>query len=196
MTHSEKDLIKNLKISKNEQDFVSLISIYQDQILNFLKSSTYSSGVDYQEVYNKTLMKVWNSIEKFEEKSSFRTWFFKIAKNVSYDEFNKKNKINFREINLPINEEEHQNFIDYNTPESKILSEENLKEVGKKILIIKSNLNKKHKEIFELIFEQGKSYKEVSKILNCSLGTVMSRVFYTRKKVQEMIQKYEHIKIN
>jgi RNA polymerase sigma-70 factor (ECF subfamily) len=35
---------------------------------------------------------------------------------------------------------------------------------------------------------EGHSYEEIAQMMQCSLGTVMSRLFYARKKLQDMLQ--------
>ena len=190
--NSEKLLIERIKKSKNEQDFSALINLYEEQVLNFLKNKTFCSGLDHKDIFNKALVKTWNNIESFQEKSSFKTWFFKINKNVLFDEYKKRNKINNMECEInPEVDYESNPVIDFETPSNILMNEELRSELLLKISEIKNALGEKHLQIFELVFEQEKSYKEVSEILNCSLGTVMSRVFYTRKKIQESLAKHQ-----
>lgn len=193
----EQSLIEEIKSSKSEEAFRNLYLPYETEIINFLKSRTYSCGIDHLEIYNQTLLKVWNNIPSFQGKSSFKTWFFQIAKNTLYDEYNKAKKRFSREVelceSLPLN---HSAMIDYESPIKIIFDEEQKDAILLKIQSLKGKLAKKHLDIFELIFEQGKSYKEASKILDCSLGTVMSRVFHARKKFKAAIKIYEYSKIN
>jgi RNA polymerase sigma-70 factor (ECF subfamily) len=193
----ESNLLESIKKEKTEKAFVELTDIYKEQVLNFLKNKTYGTGLDYEEVYNRTLLKVWNNISSFEERSMFKTWFFRIAKNTLFDEIKKRKRISLKEVNIEnpdwLNE---QNFIDFKTPESAILDQESVDEILARISKIKASLDKKHRKVFELIFEQGHSYKQAAEKLNCSVGTIMSRVFYTRKKIQETFKKYEHLQTN
>lgn len=193
----EQSLIEEVKLSKSEKAFHELYFPYEAEIINFLKSRAYSSGIDHLEIYNQALLKVWSNIPTFQGKSSFKTWFFQIAKNTMYDEYNKAKKRYSRDVelceSLPLN---HSAMIDYESPIKIIFDEEQKDAILLKIQSLKGKLAKKHLDIFELIFEQGKSYKEASKILDCSLGTVMSRVFHTRKKLKAAIKNHEYSKIN
>ena len=43
-----------------------------------------------------------------------------------------------------------------------------------------------------LIFREveGLSYQEMAEVMNCSMGTVMSRLHYSRKKMQDLLRGY------
>lgn len=182
----EKTLIQKIKSDKDENTFNELTSLYESQIKRYFGSRFRSSPVDIQEAYNKLLLKIWTNIDSFREESSFKTWIFQIARNIVSDEFNKINKRN--SIEVPIDLEP--DIIDeIKSPDAQIIDRETNEEIQKKILSLKSSLTQKHLRIFELIFESGLSYKETSEKLNCSIGTIRSRVFYTRKKIQDLANK-------
>ena len=190
-TMCEQNLIQLIKLNKDEQSFKELVAIYEKQLLGFLKNKTFSTSLDPAEIYNKTLLKIWKNIDSFRADSSFKTWIFQITKNVYFDEYNKARKLSSRETSIDFVEESDR-FVDNRTPDSRILLDEYSLSLSQKIQTLKNTLGKKQLQIFELIFEQGKSYKEASKTLKCSVGTIESRVFYTRKKLKEVLKKYEY----
>lgn len=48
-------------------------------------------------------------------------------------------------------------------------------------------LSESHRTVFMLHAAEGMSYKEIADTLDCNIGTVMSRLFYARKKLQELL---------
>jgi RNA polymerase sigma-70 factor (ECF subfamily) len=60
-------------------------------------------------------------------------------------------------------------------------------ELGVKIRKALKTLNAEHRETILLREVQGFDYKEIAQIMNCSLGTVMSRLYYARKKLQTLL---------
>ena len=48
-------------------------------------------------------------------------------------------------------------------------------------------LSPEHREAILLREVQGLEYKEIADVMDCSLGTVMSRLFYARKKLQTLL---------
>jgi RNA polymerase sigma-70 factor (ECF subfamily) len=56
-----------------------------------------------------------------------------------------------------------------------------------------SQLSADHRQIILLKEMDGLSYQEIADVMKCSLGTVMSRLFYARKKLQELLKEtYEN----
>jgi RNA polymerase sigma-70 factor (ECF subfamily) len=48
-------------------------------------------------------------------------------------------------------------------------------------------LSDTHRAVFMLHAAEGMSYKEIAEALDCNIGTVMSRLFYARKRLQELL---------
>jgi len=51
-------------------------------------------------------------------------------------------------------------------------------------------LSDNHRTVFELRYREDLSIKEIAEILECSEGTIKSRLFYTIKKLSEKLQHY------
>ena len=49
-------------------------------------------------------------------------------------------------------------------------------------------LSPEHREVVLLKDVQGLSYKEIAEVMACSIGTVMSRLFYARQKLQVLLK--------
>ena len=45
----------------------------------------------------------------------------------------------------------------------------------------------KHRAVFVLHACESLSYKEIAEVVGCNIGTVMSRLFYARKKIKEKL---------
>jgi RNA polymerase sigma-70 factor (ECF subfamily) len=63
-----------------------------------------------------------------------------------------------------------------------------LGELRKKIDLALAKISPEHREIVILKDVQGLSYKEIADILGCTMGTVMSRLFYARQKLQTLLK--------
>ena len=61
------------------------------------------------------------------------------------------------------------------------------KELEEKIREAVATLSEKHQLVFILHTSEDLSYKEIAEVVGCNVGTVMSRLFYARKKLQEAL---------
>lgn len=188
---NEQDLILDVKANGNEESFSKLIELHKTALFNFLGRFTKGTPIDSSDIYNKALLRAWDHINQFKDGNSFRSWLFQISKNVFFNEYKRIKKQTLRE--LPIEDSsESPEFVETQTPSSQIMRTEDLSKISKNLESLKKSLSKKHAEVFELVFEQGKSQAEVSALLKCSLGTVRTRVFYMRKQLLENFKKHEY----
>ena len=63
-------------------------------------------------------------------------------------------------------------------------------EIHEKINTAIAGLSQKHKEVFVLYALKEYSYKEIAEMIGDSIGTVMSRLYYARKYLQEALRDY------
>ena len=64
------------------------------------------------------------------------------------------------------------------------------KELRTKLVSAINDLTPEHKAVIVLRTVEGLSYKQIGEILGCSEGTVMSRLHYARKKLQEKLSAF------
>ena len=65
-------------------------------------------------------------------------------------------------------------------------------ELRVKLAVALAKLSPEHREVVLLKDVQGLAYKEIAEVMASSIGTVMSRLFYARQKLQSMLQDEYH----
>lgn len=114
------------------------------------------------DLVQETYLKAWKNYEKFDQKSSFKTWVYRIAKNVVNDHYRS-----------------HQNKELMLIDETQASSDENY-EIKDLITKGLSLLSEKHREVFILYYKLELSKPEISELLSVSEGTVKSRIHYAK----------------
>lgn len=152
-----------------------IIENNQQYIKNLIKTitNTHNNEDIEQEVY----IKLWKNRDKYGENGKFKSWIKTITLNATKDFLkSKQNKLS----NMALNDDDILKNIHDTTSntENKII---NL-ETHKKIINAIENLSKNHKEVIILYEFYNLSYEDISKKLNCPIGTVKSRI-YTAKKI-------------
>ena len=135
------------------------------------------------DLVQETLLKALSNRDKFASNTNFKAWVYTIMKNTFINDYrrNVKAKTTLEESNsskLQISFSKD----DYYPSVDSIYSE---KEIYKKIEM----LDDEFREPFQL-FLKGYKYKEIADELNLPLGTVKSRIFFTRKKLGRWLNEY------
>lgn len=145
---------------------------------------------DAWDLSQEVFIKAWMALPRFESRSRFSTWLYRIAHNVVYD-WTRKHKIDSAgELNDEIFERERIDAGSTTTPSGGQSPHDSLaqSELRIKIEAALAKLSTEHQQVVVLKDVQGLAYKEIAEIMECSLGTVMSRLFYARQKLQTLLQ--------
>lgn len=183
---SDKALISLIK-NGDKEAFSILIKRYEKKVLNILYLQL-GNTPDLEDLVQEVFIKVFKNVKNFRGESQFSTWLYRIAVNVSYD-YKRKSK-DIYSLDDPLKEDEEDTFekIIPNNDEDplSIIEGEELRNKLRKLI---KELPKEYQEVLILREYEGLSYEEISKILNCPIGTVESRLFRARKELKEKLLK-------
>jgi len=184
---SEKDLIKKSKIGDTKA-FEELIFRSNDYLTGWINRKT-QNQTDTEEILQITYIKCWKYIKSFKGKSGFKTWACSVSRNLFIDSYRKKQ----RNLEMSLEETNGAYLYTSHTPHEayRALKNEDLKIMLDKVL---DDLPKIHRDVLSCFAVEELTYKETAKKLCCSVGTVMSRLFYARKKAQALVKKNNELR--
>jgi RNA polymerase sigma factor (sigma-70 family) len=142
-----------------------------------------SNSEDAKDLLQETFAKAITYRDKFEDNTNLKAWTFTIMKNTFINNYRRAVKANTTFDNtddlyyLNLNKE-----ATFETPDSQY----SVKEIQKTI----DALDDDFKMPF-LMHTQGYKYKEIADTLDLKIGTVKSRIFFTRKKLMEKLKGYD-----
>ena len=142
---------------------------------------------DAEDIYQQTLLKCWQNIQKFQGRSRFSTWACRIAYNIFADFYKKRarRKTDSLDKILEDNPYFESNFPVVEPEGFRNLEMQDLKKVLDNTL---NKLSEPHRKVLELVSYRDMNYQEIARETNCSIGTVMSRLFYARRSARRAIK--------
>lgn len=170
----EKLLIKKSQ-SGDVDSFEFLLDSYDKKAYN-IAYRIMGNEEDAKDMAQEALLRVYRSLKDFKGQSSFSTWLYRIVTNVCLDELRRRKKEKYVSMDSTIytdNGELHRELCsEKETPESIY---ERVEE-GELVRNAIQELSEDYRSVIVLRDIQGFSYEEISNILDCSLGTVKSRI--------------------
>jgi RNA polymerase sigma-70 factor, ECF subfamily len=172
----------HLSINGDENALRELIEKYTPQIYNFARR--FSNDDESPDLTQEIFIKVWKNLKKFNQnKSSFKTWLFTIARNTITDFLRKKKSILFSSL-----DNEESNFSE-NIEDKAILPDEVLQKL-QDVEMLNSLLEKlpeQYQTVLILHYQESMTFEEISKILGKPLNTVKSFHFRALIKLKKMV---------
>lgn len=186
----EEQLIERV-LAGDGNAFKGLVEAYQSRIYNIIYGMVHNRE-DALELTQDTFIKSYKKLDTFKLGTKFYTWLCRIAVNTAID-FLRKNKnrqtLSFDE-GIGVQDSAGISDAHYDTnPENAAIQAE----TKKKIIDAVDQLPEDQKQILILKEIDGLAYKEIAEVLNIPQGTVMSRLYYARKKLQEILVGIENL---
>lgn len=131
-------------------------------------------------------VKGWQRLVQFQGESSFATWMTRIVINLCLDHLRKQKRHRAESIEEM---DEDSGGVERQMPVVTINPTEGLEraELRQRIDKALAQLSETHRTALVLCEFEGMEYKEIAKAMDCSIGTVMSRLFYARRKMASLL---------
>lgn len=156
---------------KKRAAFEKLVSAYSPMLFNHIIKMT-GNEEDAHDILQNTFLKAWKAFDKFQLKSKFGTWLFRIASNESYTFLSK------RKHNLDLN----------NSPPqiTKYLSNDN--DPAAILAQAMELLPPKQKQVFVMRYFDELKYQSISEILGTSEGALKASYHQAVSKIEKFIK--------
>jgi RNA polymerase sigma-70 factor (ECF subfamily) len=143
---------------------------------------------DALDVVQDAFIKAHKYLDKFEGNSSFYTWLYRIVMNLAIDHMRKHRRVKPVELDEQhlegaVGEDSLLPKILGGNPGRALLD----KEIRARIDQALSELSENHRSVLVMRELEGMSYEEMAQAMNCSKGTIMSRLFHARKNMQKRL---------
>jgi len=131
-------------------------------------------------------IKGWQRLKQFQGESSFGTWMTRIIINLCLDQLRKQKRQRTESIEAM---DEESGGVERQMPVLIVNPTAGLEraELRERIDKAMAQLSHEHRTVLILHEFEEMEYKQIAKTMNCSIGTVMSRLFYARRKLAALL---------
>jgi RNA polymerase sigma-70 factor (ECF subfamily) len=165
--------------------FEELVARHRDKIYAraFSMMRNEEEAVDLSQ---EAWVKGWQRLHQFQGESSFGTWMTRIVINLCLDQLRKHKRQRTESIEEM---DEESGGVERQMPVVTINPTAGLErgELRARIDRAMGQLSYEHRTVLVLHEFEELEYKEIAKVMGCSIGTVMSRLFYARRKMAALL---------
>ena len=165
--------------------FEELVARHRDRIY----ARAYSMMRNEEEAVDlsqEAWVKGWQRLRQFQGESSFGTWMTRIVINLCLDQLRKQKRQRTESIEAM---DEESGGVERQMPVVTVNPTAGLEraELRQRIDQALGQLSYEHRTVLVLHEFEEMEYKEIAKTMGCSIGTVMSRLFYARRKLAALL---------
>jgi RNA polymerase sigma-70 factor (ECF subfamily) len=142
---------------------------------------------DAEDLYQDTALRIITNADKYNPGTNFKAWAVTIMRNIFINNYRKKVR-----RNLIIDQTPNNYYL--NSGESVIENDGEERVAYKELVEMVDSLPEDFRTPFMMAF-QGYKYDEIAEQLGSPLGTIKSRIFFARKKLQKMYEEDARIRV-
>lgn len=172
------------------EEFEKQVNLHNKALYHFAYRLS-GNAEDAQDLVQEALLKAYRSFNRFKKGTAFDRWMYQIIYRLFIDNYRKKKRrpfVSSLDDSAPhLDQERPTEVPDYSKlPEDFALKQE----LGETIQQALLKLPEDFRAAVILCDVQGFSYEEISQVLQCSLGTVRSRIHRGRRLLRELLKPY------
>jgi len=144
---------------------------------------------DAEDLVQETYLNAFRSLDRFEEGTNLRAWLFRILNNAFISQYRRRKRRPSSSIEDVTEYYLYDHLVEGGAaPRTENPEQEVLDRIGDEaVLRALEDLPVEFRQVELLADVEGFSYREIADILNIPIGTVMSRLYRARRRLQKML---------
>ena len=182
-TGDEAELIAKAREGDRES-FSVLVERYERRVVGVALAVVHNQD-DALELAQETFVRAFENLKNFESRSSFSTWLYRIAANLSIDFWRREGR-----YSVLRGEDAEYELGKLPSAQGDTYRAASQTELGERLKQALDQLTPEHRAVVLLREVEGLSYDEISDVLQCPRGTVMSRLHYARNRLRSILKDF------
>jgi RNA polymerase sigma-70 factor (ECF subfamily) len=187
-SHEDDALVEQARAG-NKAAFEALFEKYKQRVYA-VALGVVKRPEDAADIVQDAFIKVHRHLGTFQGTSSFYTWLYRIVMNLGIDHVRKHRKVVEWGDDVPIEQAAGDRTLVPRVADANPSRTVVRRELSEKIRQALDTLPEYHRAVILLREVEGMSYEEISEVLEVPKGTIMSRLFHARRKMQDQLQPY------
>jgi RNA polymerase sigma-70 factor (ECF subfamily) len=164
-------------VSGQKERFRTLVNRHEKAVYG-MGLSFFRNADDAADFTQEVFLKAFRNLSRFEGRSRFSTWLYKIAYNTAVNAVNRRRE--YRSL------AEEDPVIDGDTPERSVMRQT----VRNAVLEAVQDLPERYRACVDLFFFYDRSYQEIEAITGFPVNTIKSHVFRAKKMLRNTLEGY------
>lgn len=157
--------------NRDESAMSEIYSRHAGPLTGFAKRCL-AHEADADDIVHETMMEVWRRPERYQGRSSLKSWMFAIARFKSYD----RNRKSGRTV---LTDQEDTRICEDALPSEALAASQDAERVRSAMRL----LSESHQRALHLSFFQDMTYKEIAVVEDCPVGTIKTRILHAKRKL-------------
>jgi len=159
-----------------------------------LRPSVYAVAVrltgenDAEDIVMQTFLKAWQALPRFDRRASLKTWLYRIARNCSIDHLRARHTQRAHTLSVEELGSDGQTFDLPDTIQAQADTETERHDLAAILSTGLAQLGEEHRTALLLRYVDGMAYAEIAAATGVGIGTVMSRLFYAKRKLKTIVE--------
>jgi RNA polymerase sigma-70 factor (ECF subfamily) len=142
---------------------------------------------DADDVVMDTFLRAWQALPRFKRRSSLSTWLYRIAHNCAVDLIRKRRP---GQVSIDAAADDGRSVLEtepdrgIESPDQDVIRRETVLEVQAAL----QKIPEEHRVVLQLRYSDGLAYRDIAAATGVSIGTVMSRIFYAKRKLMGVLK--------
>ncbi|MCP4685232.1 MAG: RNA polymerase sigma factor [bacterium] len=171
---ADSELVMNIKAG-NKQALQTLVERHKKAAYR-MALGLVGNRDDAYDISQEAFLRVYRSAGTFDQAQPFLPWFYTIVANLSRTWLRKRKRVDHKMVDV---DDASYLLVSEDNPERTMIKKETINALRNALM----KLSFEDREIITLQHFRGMSYDEIAELLDIPRGTVMSRLYYARKRL-------------
>ena len=189
MNENMSDFADDLLVKQAKQGdvdaYTELVRRFQEKIYHTILSLTRNKQ-DANDLAQETFMHAYKFLRNFKQRSTFYTWIYRIAVNLTLNFLKRRKRDEKKQVQLEDYSLDVKSAASTLSPEGYSMK----KELSEKLKEAIGSLPLTYRASFVLVVFQGMTHSQAAKVLRCSENTVSWRMHKARRMLQQKLRPY------